>query len=255
MKVIANVGAGYDQIDVSAATERKIYVTNTPDAVRNVTADTALFLLLGVLRNFGEGISSVQNGGWLSGIPVGRDPSSQKIGILGMGSIGKAFAERCVPLGVSLQYHNRRQSPDAPSAVKYVSFDELLGTSDVLVVSVPLSPTTRHLISTKEFAKMKKGSYLINTARGPIIDENAMVEALDNGTLRGVGLDVYENEPKVHPGLIGRKGCVLLPHQGTHTQDAIHLMECQSIENIYSILEKGKTKRNIVPEQKDMHFD
>lgn len=169
-----------------------------------------------------------------------------------MGSIGKAFAERCMPLGCELQYHNRSVSSMAPKSVKYVSFDELLSTSDVLFVSVPLNAGTRHLLSTKEFAKMKKGSYLVNTARGPIIDEAAMVQALDEGILKAVGCDVFENEPEVHKGLRNRKGCVLLPHMGTHTTDASGLMESQSLENITSVTSGGR--KNIVPEQKECNF-
>lgn len=247
-----NVLIGYDQIDVSAATERGIYVTNTPDAVRESTADTALFLLLAVLRNFGEGINATRQGEWLNVCDPGRCPSSRKIGILGMGSIGAAFAARCGPLGCDIQYHNRNPSDLAPKSVLYVSFETLLTTSDVIFVSVPLNAGTRHLLSTKEFAQMRKGTYLINTARGPVIDEAAMVKALDDGTLKAVGLDVYENEPEIHPGLKDRKGCVLLPHMGTHTTDASKLMETQSLENIKSVLAGGR--RNIVPEQKDCDF-
>lgn len=209
VRVIGNIGAGYDQIDVAAATRRGIYVTNTPDAVREATADTALFLMLAVLRNFGEGVRVVEQGGWLNGCEPGRCPSSRRIGILGMGSIGKAFAERCLSLGCQVQYHNRSPSEIAPPSVAYVSFDELLGSSDVLFVSVPLNTNTRGLLSTEQFNKMKRGSYLINTARGPIVDEHAMVKALDDGILRAVGLDVYENEPEVHNGLRNRKGCVV----------------------------------------------
>ena len=252
VKVIGNAGAGYDQIDVAACTERGIYVTNTPDAVREATADTALFLLLAVLRNFGEGISAIQNHEWLGSCRAGRCPSSRKIGILGMGSIGIAFAKRCLALGCSIQYHNRKQSDDAPEAVNFVTFDELLASSDVLFVSVPLNANTKHLIGANEFARMRKGSYLINTARGPIVDENAMVSALDQGILRGVGLDVFENEPSVHPGLIGRPGCVLLPHMGTHTQDASRLMEIMALNNMLNVLQGGR--QSIVPEQVDCNF-
>lgn len=252
VKVIGNIGAGYDQIDVAAATKRSIYVTNTPDAVRDATADTALFLLLSVLRNFGEGIKALEAGKWLDVCDPGRCPSSRKIGILGMGSIGRAFALRCLSLGCELQYHNRSESADAPNDVTYVSFDKLLSTSDVIFVSVPLNASTRHLLSSKEFEKMKRGSYLINTARGPIIDEAAMVKALDDGILKAVGLDVYENEPEVHEELRGRKGCVLLPHMGTNTTDASKLMEVSSLENITSVV--GGGRRNIVPEQRDCHF-
>ncbi|CCG82810.1 26S proteasome regulatory subunit rpn2 [Taphrina deformans PYCC 5710] len=251
VKLIANIGAGYDQIDVQAATERGIYVTNTPDAVRESTADTALFLLLAVTRNFSAGQAAVAGDEWLGVVSRGRDPSSLTVGVLGMGSIGQAFAERCRALSATLQYHNRSPSKLAPAGVTYVDFETLLKTSDVIMVSVPLNKGTTHILSTKEFRLMKKGSYLINTARGPIIDEQAMVDALDDGTLSGVGLDVFENEPKVHPGL-KRPGCVLLPHMGTHTSDASKLMEVQSLENICDVL--GGGRRNIVPEQAECHF-
>lgn len=251
VKVIGNIGAGYDQIDVAAATKRGIYVTNTPDAVRSSTADTALFLLLATLRNFGSGITALANGGWIDKVQPGRCPNSRLIGILGMGSIGRAFADRCIPLGARLQYHNRSESAVA-GTIPYVDFDTLLKSSDVVVVSVPLNAKTRHLLSTAEFDKMKDGVVIINTARGPIIDEAALVKALDSGRVGAAGLDVFEHEPEVHPGLKGRENCVLLPHLGTHTIDASKLMEVQSLENITSILEGGR--RNIVPEQHQENF-
>ncbi|BFZ55389.1 proteasome regulatory particle base subunit [Savitreella phatthalungensis] len=246
VKIIGNIGAGYDQIDVEACKRRGILVSNTPGAVREPTADTALFLLLAVLRNFDHGMTATRSGQWLDVVPVGRSPSALTIGILGMGSIGRAFALRCQALGSTLQYHNRSPSKDAPDRVEYVSMSELLSTSDIVFVSVPLNGATRHLLGEAEFAQMKKGSYLINTARGPIIDEASMVAALDNGTLRGVGLDVYEDEPRIHPGLINRPSCVLLPHQGTWTSDAMAEMEILSLDNIRALFE-GRPQ-NIVPE-------
>lgn len=258
VRVIANIGAGYDQIDVPAATARGVYVTNTPDAVRESTADTALFLLLAVLRNFPAGMAAVarpgESQGWVGDVAPGRCPSSRTIGVLGMGSIGRAIVTRCLALGATdVQYHNRSPSPECPSPelVRYVDFDTLLRTSDVLIVSVPLSKGTTHLLDREAFARMRRGSVLINTARGPIVDEEAMVAALEDGTLAGAGLDVFEHEPVVHEGL-KRPGCVLLPHMGTHTLDASKLMEVQSLENLQSILAGGR--KNIVPEQRDCHF-
>lgn len=155
----------------------------------------------------------------------------------------KAIASRLQALGCAVQYHNRRQSD---SDIPYVSFDELLTTSDVLFVSIPLSDATRGMLGAAAFGKIKRGSYVINTARGPIIDEAALVDALDSGRLRAVGLDVYEKEPDVHHGLRNRPECVLLPHQGTWTTDAMRQMERDSLNNIEAFFKGDHT--NVIPE-------
>lgn len=202
-----------------------ISVSNTPGAVDAATANTAIFLILGALRRVWVPQLAVREGKWRGDSALGRDPDGLTLGILGMGGIGTATAKRAAAFGFRLQYHNRSQvagldkqfaGQDAP---KYVSFDELLRTSDVISVHLPLGPATKGLIGAKELDGMKDGVVIVNTARGPIIDEAALVSALESGKVRSVGLDVYEKEPEIHPGLLKHPGAVLLPHIGTATVD------------------------------------
>lgn len=158
-----------------------------------------------------------------------------------MGGIGTAVARRAQPFGLQVQYHNRSCVPEQQNMVgaKYVSFEELLQTSDVISVHLPLNASTHGLISHPEFAKMKDGVVLVNTARGPIVNEDALVEALESGKVWGAGLDVHEHEPEIHPGLIGNENCVLLPHVGTATVETQRKMEVLVVENVRSALERG----------------
>jgi D-3-phosphoglycerate dehydrogenase len=154
------------------------------------------------------------------------------------------MAVRAITLGMKIQYHNRKRlssaQEEAAGNAKYVSFDELLATSDVLSLNLPLNPRTRHIISHAEFAKMKDGVVIVNTARGAVIDEAALVEALDNGKVASAGLDVYEDEPNVHPGLIRNENVLLVPHLGTHTYETQKTMEVLVIDNIRSAITKGQ---------------
>ena len=170
-----------------------------------------------------------------------HEPEGKTLGILGMGGIGTSVARRAQPFGFQIQYHNRSCVPEHknPVGARYVSFEELLETSDVISVHLPLNATTRGLISTAEFAKMKEGMVLVNTARGPIVNEDALVAALESGKVWGAGLDVHEHEPEIHPGLIGNEHCVLLPHVGTATVETQRKMEVLVVENVRSALERG----------------
>jgi glyoxylate reductase len=165
------------------------------------------------------------------------------MGVLGMGDIGQAMAVRAITLGMKIQYYNRNRLSEekekAAGNAKYVSFEELLATSDVLSLNLPLNPKTRHIISKPEFAKMKKGVVIVNTARGAVMDEAALVEALDNGKVASAGLDVYENEPEIHPGLIRNENVLLVPHLGTHTYETQKEMEVLVIDNIRSAVTTG----------------
>ncbi|SCV67432.1 BQ2448_5043 [Microbotryum intermedium] len=206
LKFITHNGAGYDQIDIPACTSRQIQVSNVPVAVDDATADTALFLL-GSIRQFGLAQTSLRSGNFNAGLKLSHDPRGKVLGIVGMGGIGRAFAKRCMSLGMDVRYHNRnRLSEDLEAGATYVStMEELVKTSDVVSLNVPLNSATQHLIGRKEFKMMKTSSILINTSRGPIVDEAALVEALEQGEIGGCGLDVYEFEPKIHEGLLKRR--------------------------------------------------
>jgi lactate dehydrogenase-like 2-hydroxyacid dehydrogenase len=203
--------------------------------------------------------------------PLGHDPQGKVLGILGMGGIGRNLMKKAAAFGMTTQYHNRSQlSEDLSGGAKYVSFDELLKTSDVLSLNLPLNVSTynlrsnhnyavayafqkhtRHIISSREFAIMKKGVVVINTARGAVIDEAALVQALENGQVWSAGLDVYEEEPKIHPGLISNPHVMLLPHMGTWTVETQTKMEVWCINNVKNVLLQGKLVTPVF-EQKDL---
>ena len=213
-------GAGYDQISVPACTAAHIYVSHVPTAVDDATADTASFLILGALRGFNSSLISLRRGTWRGNPqpPLGHDPEGKILGILGMGGIGRNLARKMRAFSMEVQYHNRRRlSAEEEEGAKYVGFEELLRESDVISLNLPLNEHTRHMISTEQFAMMKRDVVIVNTARGAVMDEGALVKALDDGRVGSVGLDVFEEEPKVHEGLVGNERVMLLPHMGTWT--------------------------------------
>ncbi|KAF7928320.1 hypothetical protein BELL_0020g00010 [Botrytis elliptica] len=254
LKFIAHNGAGYDQIDVHACTKHDIRVSNVPTAVDDATADTNMFLILGALRGFNTSMMALRKNHWKGSPapPLGHDPQGKVLGILGMGGIGRNLMKKATAFGMSVQYHNRTKlSEELSGGAKYVSFDELLATSDVLSLNLPLNKNTRHIISTEEFKKMKKGVVITNTARGAVMNEDALVKALESGQVWSAGLDVFEEEPKVHQGLIDNPHVMLVPHMGTWTVETQTKMEVWCIDNVRSAIEKGKLM-SPVGEQKDM---
>ncbi|RFU34058.1 hypothetical protein B7463_g2290, partial [Scytalidium lignicola] len=250
LRYICHNGAGYDNIDVSACTAKGIQVSNTPIAVNAATADIALFLMLGALRRIHKPYSSIRNSQWRgTSFQLGYDPQGKVLGILGMGGIGREVASRARAFGMKIQYHNRnRLSSDLEKDAKYVSFDELIATSNVLSLNCSLRKETIGIIGKREFEKMKDGVIIINTARGKLIDENALVAALDSGKVFSAGLDVYEEEPKVHEGLLNNPNVVLLPHIGTATKETQRNMELLVLENLRGAVVNGSLVTQ-VPEQ------
>ncbi|KAK2747742.1 hypothetical protein FQN57_001772 [Myotisia sp. PD_48] len=248
---ICHNGAGYDNIDTTACSKRGIRVSSTPIVVNNATADIAMFLILGALRQAYIPISSIRTGQWAGKTRLGFDPQGKALGILGMGGIGREVARRAQVFGMEILYHNRRPlSPDLEGGATYVSFDELLARSDIISLNLSLNPSTRHIISSREFEKMKDGVVIINTARGALIDEKALVCALDSGKVLSAGLDVYENEPAVEQGLLDNPKIMLLPHIGTATYETQKEMELLVLENLQSCLQSG-TLITPIPEQRD----
>ncbi|KAK9466754.1 D-isomer specific 2-hydroxyacid dehydrogenase [Lipomyces arxii] len=247
-KYVCHNGAGYDKIDVAACVARGIKVSNTPGTVDDATADVNFFLILGAIRNFNKGIANLREGKWLSGVNLAHDPEEKVLGILGMGGIGRAVKRRADAFGMITQYHNRTKlSDELGGGAKYVSFDELLATSDIISLNLPLNANTRHIISKEAFSKMKDGVVIVNTARGAVMDEDALVDALASGKVSSVGLDVFEAEPKIHPGLLSNNNVILLPHMGTQTFETQHKMEVQVIDNIRAGITTGNLL-TIVPE-------
>lgn len=205
--------------EASTDQDAGIQVSATPVAVNSATADIAIFLMLGALRRIHNPYSAVRASNWRGpGFQLGHDPQQKILGILGMGGIGREVAARGRAFGMTIHYHNRTQlAPELEQGARYVSFEELLKTSDVLSLNCSLSKETVGIIGKAEFALMKKGVVLVNTARGKLIDESALVDALDEGRLFSAGLDVYEEEPKIHEALLKNPNVVLLPHIGTAT--------------------------------------
>ncbi|ORY04851.1 glyoxylate/hydroxypyruvate reductase [Basidiobolus meristosporus CBS 931.73] len=245
LKIISSTGAGYDAVDVEHATKRGIWVSNTPGVGDDATADIAMLLILSTTRDIYEAQQSLRQGNWKGDLPLGIDSRRLKLGILGLGGIGKALAQRAHAFGMELYYHNRNPVPNEVANayhISYLPFDDLLNTVDVLSIHVPLSSVTTKLIGAKEFAKMKDGSILINTARGPVVDEDALVEALDSGKLKSAGLDVYQNEPEIHPGLLRNTKVQLLPHIGSCTKGTFENIELLALENCHLTIVQGKPR-------------
>ena len=219
LRAIANYAVGFNNICLEAATDAGIVVTNTPDVLTDATADTALILILMAMRRVRESEKLLRDGqftGWKPDVLLGQDLAGKNLGILGMGRIGQAVAKRAEAFGMKIMYHTR-SGGKSELPYPHVSFETLLVESDVLSLHLPLTDMTRHLIGKTEMSRMKKNAVLINTARGPIIDEAALSAALHDGTLFAAGLDVFEGEPEVHPGLLTAPNAVLLPHIGSQT--------------------------------------
>ncbi|KAF4977694.1 hypothetical protein FDECE_18323, partial [Fusarium decemcellulare] len=255
MSLVTDVsGAGYDQIDVPACASRGIRVSNTPTAVDDATADITIWLLIGALRNLSVSIAALRAGTWQGNPPpaLGHDPQGKVLGILGMGGIGRNVARKARAFGMSVRYHNRNKlSPELEDGAEYVDFETLLKESDVLSLNLPLNPNTRHSIAKPQFDTMKRGIVIVNTARGAVMDEAALVDALESGQVSSVGLDVFENEPEIHPGLLANQKVLLIPHMGTYTVETEEKMEVWALDNVRLAITEGKLK-SIVPEQKDL---
>ena len=249
LKLIANYGVGFNNIDVKAANAKGIRVSNTPDVLTDATADCAWALLFAAARRVIECDNIARKGSflWSPEYMLGYDVTGKTLGIIGAGRIGANFGRKAIR-GFSMKviYYGRHNSPELDElGAKLVSFDELLSESDYISLHVPLTPETKHLIGAKELAKMKRTAILINTARGPVIDEKALAEALKNHVIAAAGLDVYEREPEVEEGLKGLSNVVLMPHVGSGTFDARANIGLVDVKNVKAVLE-GKEPPNEV---------
>lgn len=212
----------------------------------------AVFLLLGALRQLNPAISSLRTKTFKTGVDFGHDPQGKTLGILGMGRIGRAIKQRCDPLGLETVYHNRNPLPvEQAAGAEYVSFEKLLTESDIISINIPLSASTKHLIGAAEIAKMKPGVVIVNTARGAIIDEAAMADALENNHIAAVGLDVYEREPEINEKLMKQRRALMVPHVGTHTTETLAKMESWAMENARRAI-VGEALLSPVPEHQGL---
>lgn len=254
LKIISNYAVGFDNVDVEAATKRGIVVTNTPsDEVNEAVAEHTWALILALARRVVEADESVRHGaykGWEPDIFLGTNLIGKTLGIIGMGRIGSMVARRAMGYKMNVLYNKHTPDPEAEKelGVKFVPLNELLAESDFVTLHVPLTPDTRHMIGKEAFAKMKKGSYLVNTARGAVIDERALVEALSGAQIAGAALDVFDNEPNISPELIANQKVITTPHIASATWEARNKMGEQAVSAIIDTL-KGIKPKNIIDEK------
>ena len=251
LKVVSNIAVGYNNIDVPACTARGIMATNTPGVLDDSTADLAWTLILGAARRVTEVERYIRQGdwtGWRLKQWLGTDVHHATLGIVGMGRIGQAIAKRARGFDMRVLYHNRKRVSEAIERdlnTSFASLDELLRESDFVVLQVPYSPETHHMIGTSQLAKMKRTAVLINSTRGGVVDDAALIEALKSGTIRAAGLDVFENEPKLNPGFMALDNVVLTPHVGSSTEDTRRAMAMTAAKNAVAAL-TGGTPPNLI---------
>jgi glyoxylate reductase len=254
LKMIAQFGAGVDNIDVQAASARGITVTNTPGVLTDDTADVTMALVLAVPRRLHEGIELMEAGkfdGWAPTWMMGRRLSGKRLGIIGMGRIGQAVARRAKAFGLQIHYHNRKKVSrvieDELDATYWDSLDQMLARMDIVSVNCPHTPATYHLLNARRLELLKPEAFIVNTARGEVIDEAALAEALKTGKLAGAGLDVFEREPAVNPNLLGLPNVILLPHMGSATIEGRIEMGEKVLINIKAFADGHRPPDRVIP--------
>jgi glyoxylate reductase len=242
LRIVANVAVGYDNVDVEACARRGVVVSNTPGVLTEATADIAFALILMSTRRLGEGerlIRARTPWSWSMFFMLGTGLQGKTLGIVGLGKIGQATARRARAFGMEIAYAGRRRAAEdveAELSARFLPLDELLTTADVVTLHCPLSADTRHLIDAAALARMQPSSHLVNTTRGPVVDEAALAEALRAGAIAGAGLDVFEREPEVHPDLLELENVVLIPHLGSATIETRTAMGVLAAENVLAVL-------------------
>lgn len=237
LKVVANVAVGYNNIDVAACRARGVVATNTPDVLTNACADFTWGLILAITRRLGEGERVVRAGkwgGWALDYMLGMELRGKQLGLVGVGRIGKAVADKAPAFGMTIAYTDQRDAGIAGATL--MPLDRLLATSDVVSLHVPMTPETKHLIDQKALTKMKRTAYLINTSRGPVVDEAALAWALKERLIAGAALDVYEKEPEINQGLMSLENVMLIPHLASATTETRTAMADLAVTNALAVL-------------------
>ena len=255
LRMIANYGVGVDHIDLRSARNRMITVTNTPGVLTEDTADMAVALMLGITRRLGEGERTLRAGKWKTWAPtgmLGMRLNDKNLGIVGMGRIGEAVAVRAKALGLNIHYHNRNQLEEVTEswldATYWSSLDQMITQMDIISLNCPSTPDTRHIMSKRRLSLMQPHSYLINTARGVVVDEGALIDALQNNKIAGAGLDVYENEPHVDTRLFELENAMIVPHMGSATDEARAAMGEKVMINIKTFVDGHSPRDRVLAE-------
>lgn len=237
IRVIATFSVGYDHIDVAAAAARNITVTNTPDVLTDATAEIAMLLMLGAARGAAAGAATIREGRWKNWAPtgmLGREISGKRLGILGLGRIGQATARRARAFGMTIHYHNRKRlaSDVEEGAIYHEDVASLFRSSDILSIHCASTPETRRIVNAETLALLPPGAIVVNTARGDIVDDDALIAVLASGRIAAAGLDVFNNEPNLHPGYLGLPNAFLLPHLGSATLETRNAMGFRALDNL-----------------------
>ncbi|MBS0523691.1 MAG: D-glycerate dehydrogenase [Proteobacteria bacterium] len=251
VKMIATFSVGYEHVDVAAAAKRNIKVSNTPDVLTDATADIAMLCLLGAARRAHEGTTMLRTHSWIGWEPtqlMGVHVTGKRLGILGMGRIGQAMADRARAFRMTIHYSNRtRLSPELEKgAIFYANPDDMLPHCDFLSINAPLTPATRKWVNAERIARLPKGAIVVNTARGGVVDDDALIAALKSGHLFAAGIDVFDGEPRIHPGYYDLENAFLLPHMGSATVDTRNAMGFKALDNLEAFLLRGQTPPDLV---------
>ncbi len=251
VRIIATFSVGFDHVELDAAKARGIAVTNTPEVLTDATADMAMLLLLAGARRTYEGQKILRNGQWIGWRPtqlIGIGCQGKRLGIYGMGRIGQAVARRAKPFGFELHYHDQAPLPAdrTEGATFHARIEDMLPICDYLTLHCPLTPETRKFLNAKRIAMLPKGAVVVNTARGPVIDDDALIAALQSGHVAAAGLDVFDGEPKINPGYIGLDNAYLLPHLGSATLDTRNAMGFRVLDNLDAFFKDGKPRDRLV---------
>jgi glyoxylate reductase len=254
LRIVANHAVGFDNVDLEACTDAGVLATNTPDVLTETTADTAFALIMAAARRVGEGERFLRaRTPWIWGplMMLGRDVHHKTIGIVGFGRIGQAVARRAKGFGMRVLYTDAVQLPpevEADTGAERRELDDLLGEADVVSIHTNLTPETRHLFSDEAFARMKPNAVLVNTSRGPVVDEEALADALEHGEIFAAGLDVFENEPQVNERLLALENVVVIPHLGSATVDTREAMGALAVRNVFAALDGERPPTLLNPE-------
>ncbi len=251
VKMIATFSVGYEHVDVAAAAKRGIKVSNTPDVLTDATADIALLCLLGAARRAHEGTTMLRTHNWVGWEPtqlMGVHVTGKRLGILGMGRIGQAVADRARAFRMTIHYNNRTRLPPEleKGATFHANADDMLPHCDFLSINAPMTPQTCKWLNAGRIARLPKGAVVVNTARGALVDDEALIEALKEGRLAAAGIDVFDGEPKIHQGYYGLQNAFLLPHMGSATVETRNAMGFKALDNLEAFLINGRTPPDLV---------